>query len=155
MARAPKTTNAGKQVAALTHEQAARKNIPTAEYQSVAERLEALEPVEPVHYPRATPLPEGETRVRDEDHDPQIIWRGVRIRLSKEEARQLSESGEVEIGEAQLVWKGKDRQDWSDLVAQAPPLYIQEKIHPKAIIDDLVRRSKANAAKDDAPDLFA
>src|SRR5271156_5476007 len=106
MARAPKSTNAGKQVSTLTHEQAARKNIPTAEYQSVAERMEAINPVDPVRYARATPLPEGETRERDEDHDPQIIWRGMRIRLSKEQARQLSEMGEVEIGGAQLVWKG-------------------------------------------------
>ena len=37
----------------------------------------------------------------------------------------------------QLVWRGKDDQDWSNLIVQAPPLYIQEKIHPKAIIDDL------------------
>jgi adenine-specific DNA-methyltransferase len=33
-----------------------------------------------------------------------------------------------------------------------PPLYIQEKIHPKAIIDDLNRRKKEMS---DAPDLFA
>ena len=26
----------------------------------------------------------------------------------------------------QLVWRGKDIQDWSDLVVQAPPLFIQE-----------------------------
>src|ERR1700687_3657106 len=58
--------------------------------------------------------------------------------------------------DAQLVWRGKDRQDWSDLIVQAPPLYIQEKVHPKAIIEDLIRRSKQTAAeKDDAPDLFA
>jgi adenine-specific DNA-methyltransferase len=42
----------------------------------------------------------------------------------------------------QLVWRGKDQQDWSDLVVQAPPLYIQEKIHPHALIEDLKRRSK-------------
>ena len=36
----------------------------------------------------------------------------------------------------QLVWRGKDQQDSSDLVVQAPPLYIQEKVHPKALIDD-------------------
>jgi adenine-specific DNA-methyltransferase len=29
----------------------------------------------------------------------------------------------------QLVWRGKDEQDWSDLMVHAPPLYIQEKIH--------------------------
>jgi adenine-specific DNA-methyltransferase len=42
----------------------------------------------------------------------------------------------------QLVWRGKDEQDWSDLVAQAPPIYIQEKVHPKALIDDLLRQTK-------------
>jgi len=30
-----------------------------------------------------------------------------------------------------LVWRGKDEQDWSDLVVHAPPLYIQEKVHPR------------------------
>ena len=42
----------------------------------------------------------------------------------------------------QLVWRGKDDQDWSDLVVQAPPLYIQEKVHPKALIADLLRETK-------------
>ena len=42
----------------------------------------------------------------------------------------------------QLVWRGKDVQDWSGLVVQAPPLFIQEKVHPKVLIDDLLRRSK-------------
>jgi adenine-specific DNA-methyltransferase len=46
----------------------------------------------------------------------------------------------------QLVWRGKDEQDWSDLIVQAPPLYIQEKVHPKAIIDDLKRASHVRAA---------
>ena len=56
----------------------------------------------------------------------------------------------------QLVWRGKDEQDWSDLVVQAPPLYIQEKIHPKAIIDDLKRQSESR--RDETPvelDMFA
>src|SRR6187431_2679072 len=42
----------------------------------------------------------------------------------------------------QLVWRGKDEQDWSDLVVQAPPLYIQEKVHPKVLIDDLLRETR-------------
>ena len=42
----------------------------------------------------------------------------------------------------QLVWRGKDEQDWSDLVVQAPPLYIQEKVHPKVLIDDLRRQAE-------------
>jgi adenine-specific DNA-methyltransferase len=42
----------------------------------------------------------------------------------------------------QLVWRGKDEQDWSDLVVHAPPLYIQEKVHPKVLIDDLMRQTE-------------
>jgi adenine-specific DNA-methyltransferase len=139
-------------VETLTHAGAARRNIPTAEYQSVAERIEEQNPTEPAHYQRARPLAEGETRERDQDLDPQIIWRGARLRVSKEQARRLLETGEVEIGDAQLVWRGKDRQDWSDLVVPTPPIYIQEKVHPKAIIDDLERRKKEPA---DQADMFA
>ncbi len=45
----------------------------------------------------------------------------------------------------QFVWRGKDDQDWSDLVIPAPPLYIQEKVHPKVLIDDLLRQSRERA----------
>ena len=59
----------------------------------------------------------------------------------------------------QLVWRGKDHQDWSDLVVQAPPLFIQEKVHPKVLIDDLRQRSRETKKQDGgAPfqaDLFA
>ncbi|WP_010090385.1 site-specific DNA-methyltransferase [Burkholderia ubonensis] len=53
----------------------------------------------------------------------------------------------------QLVWRGKDQQDWSDLVVNAPPLYIQEKVKPKVLIDDLRRISEA-AAPPAMGDLF-
>ena len=85
-----------KTVATLTHPAASRKNIPTAEFQSVMHKDEQ-NPVQ-VAYER-----------RNRDLDPQLVWRG------------------------------KDEQDWSDLVVQAPPLYIQEKVHPKVLIDDLMR----------------
>src|SRR5438132_3848383 len=98
-----------KQVEALKHEEASRKNIPTAEYQSLIEK-EDLSPVQ-IGYQR-----------RNRDLDPQLVWRG------------------------------KDEQDWSDLVVPAPPLYIQEKVHPKVLIDDLLRHSGA-AAKANAPQL--
>ncbi len=57
----------------------------------------------------------------------------------------------------QLVWRGKDQQDWSDLVVQAPPLYIQEKVHPKALIDELLResRERQHEAGELVPDLFS
>ena len=42
----------------------------------------------------------------------------------------------------QLVWRGKDEQHWSDLVVQAPPLYIQEKVSSQALIEDLRQHSE-------------
>ena len=144
-----------KQVETLTHDEATRKNIPTAELQSAAQRAEEIKPFKPVTYLRENPMPEGETRKRNEDLDPQIIWKGATLRLSPEQIEQLTETGKIEIGDAQLVWRGKDSQDWSDLVVQAPPLYIQEKIHPKAIIEDLKRQTKERQdAEAGMPDLF-
>ena len=87
-----------KAVETITHDEAKRKNIPSAEYQSVL-RPDDASP-RPVKYPRNTDL------------DPQLVWRG------------------------------KDEQDWSDLVVYASPLYIQEKVHPKVLIDDLLRQTK-------------
>jgi len=57
----------------------------------------------------------------------------------------------------QLVWRGKDEKDWSDLVVHAPPLYIQEKVQPKALIDDLLRetREHEHEAGETTADLFA
>ncbi|PWE17127.1 site-specific DNA-methyltransferase [Marinicauda salina] len=57
----------------------------------------------------------------------------------------------------QLVWRGKDEQDLTDLVVTAPPLFIQEKVHPKALIDALARETRKDRADDaeDTPDLFA
>lgn len=101
-------------VETLTHDEATRKNIPTAEYQSVVAK-EVEQPIR-VAYKR-----------RNRDLDPQLVWRG------------------------------KDEQDWSDLVVHAPPLYIQEKIHPKVLIDDLLRQTEqAQAQKSGFQlDLFA
>ena len=100
-----------KQVETLTHEEAKRKNIPTAEYQSV---------------------------MKEDDQSP------VRVAYERRN-RDL---------DPQLVWRGKDEQDRADLVVPAPPLFIQEKVHPKALIDDLVA-SSPNADPNSQPDLFA
>ena len=37
----------------------------------------------------------------------------------------------------QLVWKGKDQQDGVELEVPIVPIYIQEKIHPQAIVENL------------------
>ena len=57
----------------------------------------------------------------------------------------------------QLVWLGRDGADWSDLVVSAPPLYIQEKVHPKVLIDDLLRQAKElkHTAGQTTADLFS
>ena len=43
----------------------------------------------------------------------------------------------------QLVWKGKDEQDSQDLAVPCVPVYIQEKIHPQALIENLRETAKA------------
>ncbi len=56
----------------------------------------------------------------------------------------------------QLVWRGKDEQDLDDLVVNVPPLYIQEKVHPKALIADLLRQSREKReAEEHQIDMFA
>ena len=84
MARKKSSNKTEKTVETITHDEASRKNIPTAECQSVM-RKDEQSPIQ-LAYER-----------RNRDLDPQLVWRG------------------------------KDEQDWSDLVVQAPPLYIQEK----------------------------
>jgi adenine-specific DNA-methyltransferase len=119
MARKPgggRATGGGRQIGVetLKHAEAKRKNIPTAEFESVMQ-AEDKSPVR-VAYER-----------RNRDLDPQLVWRG------------------------------KDEQDWSDLIVQAPPLYIQEKVHPKVLIDDLMRQSRERAPEKPGAiaDLFA
>ena len=55
----------------------------------------------------------------------------------------------------QLVWRGKDEQDIHDLVVPAPPMFIQEKVHPKVLIDDLMGLSREGAQPEEYQiDLF-
>jgi len=54
----------------------------------------------------------------------------------------------------QLVWQGKDEQDGQDLAVAAVPVYIQEKIHPQAIIED-VRAQAKKGRPEQQPSLFA
>lgn len=152
MAKSPRSVDA------LTHDAARRINVPTAEMASLFEQQqEIMGNVErDMTIPRPRPLADGGRRDRDPDLDPQIVWNGARIRITKGQMRQLAETGELELGDAQLVWRGKDRQDWSDLVVNAPPIYRQEAIHPKHLIDDLRRMSnRARERGAEQPNLFA
>ena len=106
--------NSTKTVETLQHQDASRKNIPTAEYQAV---------------------------MAEDDRDP------IKVAYQRRN-RDL---------DPQLVWRGKDEQNCSDLVVQAPPLFIQEKVHPKVLIDDLRQRSMemGNGESNVQTDLFA
>lgn len=53
----------------------------------------------------------------------------------------------------QLVWRGKDEQDATELVVNAPPLYIQEKVHPRVLIEDLKSETQRRV-EEAAPTLF-
>ncbi len=55
----------------------------------------------------------------------------------------------------QLVWQGKDAQDRKDLAVPVVPIYIQEKIHPQAIVDDLLRQHASGGLLGAQLDLFA
>src|SRR6266566_3514411 len=54
----------------------------------------------------------------------------------------------------QLVWKGKDEQDGKDLEVPAVPIYIQEHIAPRAIIEDL-RAAQKRGEREPQLDLFS
>jgi len=157
MAKKPKSP---KGIDAYDHENS-RLNTPTAELSGIAEAMEATAPMKPTSYKRAYPLAEGVTREREKDFDPQIIWDGAELKLTDAQIDQLIKTGRVELGHAQLTWRGKDTQDWSDLVVNIPPIYVQEKIHPQAIIAELKRATserkdaKAVDAGEAPPDLFA
>lgn len=52
-----------------------------------------------------------------------------------------------EPSEPELIWRGKDKAAYADLVVSAPPLYIQEKIHPKVLLENLRRESSEREAE--------
>ncbi|HPK52729.1 MAG TPA: site-specific DNA-methyltransferase [Candidatus Fermentibacter daniensis] len=99
---------------------------------------------------RETPTPVESIRHKD-----------TRKNIPTEELRDFVEESESQTRtmlyprdpslDPQLVWKGKDEQDRKDLAVPVVPIYIQEKIHPQAIIDQLPRIK----TESDAPDLFA
>ena len=95
MAKSPASTD----VENYRHDQAKRRNIPTAENQSLVPDDDKA--VKVLRYPR------------NPDLDPQLVWRG------------------------------KDAEDGAPLEVAAPPIYIQEKIHPRALIENLQRQSAA------------
>ena len=130
---------APKSVEALTHTDAKRKNIPTAESQSIVAKSDQA--ATKVSYPRQY---------------TELLYQMAELSEQGKLPPELQEKLNRDL-DPQLLWRGKDAQDWSDLVVNAPPIYIQEKVHPKVLIDDLKRRSEQSAQPQagDMGDLFA
>ncbi len=53
----------------------------------------------------------------------------------------------------QLVWTGKDEQDSQDLEVPSIPIYIQEKIHPQALIENLRENADAKEGHEEEQQL--
>lgn len=70
-----------------------------------------------------------------------------------EQARQIVVSRDATL-DPQLVWRGKfpgdDPANATDLVADAPPIYVQEKIDPRVLVENLRRTA---ARPEDEPEL--
>jgi adenine-specific DNA-methyltransferase len=137
MAKAPRKPI---DVATVQHKGARRPNNPTMEMQSLLADDEAS-PTAVTFQRRYSPATHPELYQRNKALDPQLVWADT-------------EDGE---GAVQLTWRGKDEQDETALRVDAVPIYTAEKIHPKAIIDDIRRRAASDTAVslDDQPDLFA
>src|ERR1700753_2999661 len=114
--KSSKPPKSSKQVDALKHDAASRRNIPTAEMESFFRREEDASPMPPKHYPRARPLAEGVTRTAEEPRVPELIWNGARITITDEQMKELTETGTLTLSDAELVRRGKAKQDWSDPV---------------------------------------
>lgn len=99
----PKKSAGNTDVESYKHEAAKRKNIPTAENQSLV--ADDDKTVKVLRYPR------------NPDLDPQLVWRG------------------------------KDEENGQPLEVAAPPIYIQEKIHPQALIEKLKQQTQDRQAE--------
>jgi adenine-specific DNA-methyltransferase len=55
----------------------------------------------------------------------------------------------------QLVWKGKDEQDSQPLEVLSKPIYVQEKVHPIAIIENIKAEAKRHSPAPTQLSLFA
>lgn len=82
-----------------------------------------------------------------------IKHKDARVNIPTHELRDFVVEDEAKPGnlvyprdqslDPQLVWKGKDDQDRQDLSVPVVPVYIQEKIHPQALVENLRDTAKA------------
>jgi len=90
--------------------------------------------------PKKNPAPKKVESIRHKDKRTNIPTEELRDFVADEELapKTMFYPRDPSL-DPQLVWKGKDEQDREDLAVPLVPIYIQEKIHPQAIIDALPR----------------
>ena len=110
---------APKEVQSLSLPKAKRKNIPTTRHQ----------PLKP----------------EEQQKPKRIVYSHPHFNLSQA-LRDTFQRRAVGM-DPQLAWENKETTSPTELTANMPPLYIQEKVHPKAIIDDLLRQSHQSQAQ--------
>lgn len=94
--------------------------------------------------------------VRHKDKRKNIPTEELRdfVREEEQQPRKVLYPRDPDL-DPQLVWKGKDEQDSKPLEVPAVPVYIQEKIHPQAIIEDFKATAARPAPAETQLDLFA
>lgn len=103
-----------KKVQSLSHSKTKWKNIPTARHQ----------PLKP----------------EEQQKPKRIVYSRPHFNLSQA-LRDAFQTRGVDM-DPQLVWQNKEMTSPTELTANMPPLYIQEKVHPKGIIDYLLRQAE-------------
>lgn len=98
------------------------------------------------------PTAEDEALVRPEDAQP---YKAKYKRTNRPSADNQMYPRDVE-NDPQLVWRGKDKEDLSSLAVDVMPIYVQEKIDPKVIINSLKAQTqrKETTGKDAPASLF-
>ena len=87
--------------------------------------------------------------VKHSDHRKNIPTDELKDFMSEEQRQQKSMLYPRDTSlDPQLVWKGKDEQDSQDLAVPTVPIYIQEEIHPHAIIENFRQQVKAKEEKE-------
>lgn len=116
----------------------------------------ALKPIKqaPGRKPRAKPSGSVVYAIRHQDKRANIPTEELRdfVKAAEERPAITLYPRDPSL-DPQLVWKGKDEQDSKDLAVPAVPIYIQEKIHPQALIENLKAESRRQKTEEE-PDLF-
>lgn len=108
-----------KKVQSLSHPKAKRKNIPTVRHQPL--------------------MPEEQQKPK------RIVYSRPHFNLSQA-LRDAFQTRDVDM-DPQPIWQGKETTKPDELTANAPTLFIQEKVRPKGIIEYLLQQAEQSQAQ--------